>query len=483
MPTEQWELGKFFEIVDDPDLFRFRNHNFFKLFHTLFLDRQAQELYPAWRPKTRGPRSVKWALSKLWALARSLGKAISLGLRSRDVSRVLFFGGTDRYSVIGGKVYDLYNARIVEHEGRARFVIVQSTRDRDSKQYEPDLLVEDFVALVGLLKGISRLVLAGGARRYARTIVTAYPELGFSENEIASIIVDFYARFGLYRFLLALLAPQRTFLIAYYGLGKAPLIAACKAGGIEVVELMHSSIFGTHPHYNFPESYGYLYSQGFFPDKVAVYGQYWKEVLVQGNMFSEESIVVTGYYYKVPEKEDVPRPPAMQGKTVILVSTQPKLSREFGDYVSFLRSKLDPDRWHIVVKPHPKERDEAHARLVEPGFVSVSRTSVYELLALADIHISAYSSVIYEALRYQVCNYVLMIDSASALCEAIVESGVALPLRPDQVPEPCAPPDSQIRYYFEEYNHAVLFGQYLRGDVTPERLNELHRHEAGGTAV
>lgn len=459
MPTKQWKLGRFFEIVEDPGLFRFRDRNFFKLFHTLFLDQQAHELYPAWQPKTRAPRNLGWALSKLWALGRSMARAISLRLRSRGQPPTLFYGGVDRYSAIGDTVYDLYNARIVEREGRDRFVIVQSTRDRATKQYEPDLLLEDFVALVGLLKGAAHLALGGGARRYARTIVDAYPELGFSEETIASIIVDFYARFWLYRLLVVLLAPEQALLIAYYGVGKAPLIAACKASGIEVTELMHSSIFGTHPHYNFPASYRYLYHEGFFPDRIAVYGQYWKEVLVQGNMFPEDSIEVVGYYYKVPDRREAPKPAPMKDRTVLLVSTQPKLQREFSDYVSFLKARLDPERWWIVIKPHPKEDSDVYAGLAQPGFVTVSTTSVYELLAQADVHISVYSSVVYEALRYQLCNYVLLVDSAWELCQAIVESGVALPLRPNQVPEPCVQPSATARYYFEDYDHSVLFGE------------------------
>lgn len=457
MPTKQWQVGRFFEIVEDPDLFRFRGHNFFKIFHNQFLNGQAQEVYPGWQPRARPPRNVRWVASRLLALARASVRAAYLGLRCRLAPRILFFGSAGRYSAIGDTLYDLYNARIVEREGCDRFILMQSIRDPVPKRFAADLVLEDFVALVGFLKLVGRVVLAPGLSDYAESVLTSYPGLGFGQKQITSTMIDFYARFWLWRFLLLVLSPERIFLTVYYDNG--PLIAAGRSEGLEIVELMHGTIVDTHPQYNFPKSYSYLYRQGLFPDKIAVYGQYWKEVLTRGNMFPEDAIEVVGYYFKVVDQEQVSRPEGLQSHCVILVSTQPKLQREFYSFVSFLQSQLDNESWHVIIKPHPKEDSSVYAPLLDQGLVTVSDASVYELLAQADIHISVYSSVVHEALRYGVCNYVLLVDSAWELCQAIVESGVALPLRPNQVPEPCMQPSVTVRYYFEEYDHSVLFGE------------------------
>jgi hypothetical protein len=256
--------------------------------------------------------------------------------------------------------------------------------------------------------------------------------------------------------LLVLLAPSRVFLIAYYG--KIPLIAACKSRGIEVVELMHGTIVDTHPQYNFPKSYSHLFRRGLFPDKIAVFGEYWKQVLIEGNLFPPDAIVVSGYYFKVVDPEHGAGRAETGDRTVVLFSTQPKLQREFCDYVSFLKSRLDPERWQIIIKPHPKEDKTVYAPLVEPDFVAVSETNVYELLTHADVHISVYSSVVHEAARYGVCNYALFVDSVADHWRTIVDSGVALPLLPDQIPEFCVPPPSKAHYYFAEYDPSVLFG-------------------------
>ena len=134
------------------------------------------------------------------------------------------------------------------------------------------------------------------------------------------------------------------------------------------------------------------------------------------------------------------------------------MQRELLDYIAFLKTALARYEWEIVIKPHPRENAAPYEALVEAGFVSISGRTAYELLAECDVHISSYSSVLYEAILYGVCNYSLYVDRYAQYCDEVISSGVALPLRPDQVPAPCASDVEEARFYLDDYHSDVLFG-------------------------
>jgi hypothetical protein len=284
-------------------------------------------------------------------------------------------------------------------------------------------------------------------------VTQRYPELGFTRREITERLLLFYGKFLTYRLLLSLLRPERVFLIAHYG--KEAFIAACRHKGVEVTELMHGTILSSHPQYVFPKGCGDFFHRSLFPHRLAVYGEYWKQVVSQGNMFPADSTFVVGYYLKVPDPQRTPRD---SERITILISSQPIVQEELCKYVSFLKSQLNQREWHIVIKPHPMESEEAYVSLQQAGFVTVSHTSVYELLAECDVHISAYSSVLYEALRYDVANYVLRLNRVSSHCDAIIDSGVAQALAPNQVPDPSRKPRVPTGFYFAEYDPCALYG-------------------------
>jgi len=442
--------SEFFDIVDDPSLFYFRGYNLFKLFYVPFVFREFEQLSPARKPRPR--RGFVWVLKRSLAFVRSLVVTVYLSILGRMNPRVLFYGTTGRHIVIGNTTFDLYNARIVEQRGRDQFVIIEDAGDEADKQYRPDLYLHDYALLIGLLYAVSRVILARDLRQYARALASRYPELGFSEAEITSKVLLFYAKFLTYRFLLTVLVLERVFMISNYG--KEAFIAACKHKGIHTIELMHGSITAADGFYNFPRPYPDLFRRGLFPDKLAVYGEYWKQVVVQGNVFPQDSVIVSGYYLKVP---DILESTVSRDKTVVLVSTQPTIQRELREYISFLKSQLDSGQWYIIIKPHPNENVEAYVSLLQPGFVTLADKSAYELLALADIHIGVYSGLLFEAIRYSVCNYALLVKSVSAYCQEVINSGVALPLRPDQLPEIGNKADVAAQFYFADYNPGVLF--------------------------
>jgi len=445
------EAGAFFRIVGDPGVFDFGEFNLFKVFYVrYFFSRQLAQMSPAWKQEAR-PSLVRHGFARLLSLLQALGIVIRLRLAGRP--RVLFYGATGRISFVEGVCYDLYNARIVGERGRERFIIIEDTADSADKRYRPDFRMNDFGLAIRLLGKLNRVLRGARLQRFAEKVVTTYPELGFSANEAAEIVATFYANYQVHRFLLSLLAPERALLICHYG--REAFIAACKSRGLSVTELMHGSIVGVDTFYNYPASYGHLFDRALFPDKTAVYGEYWRRVVIGGHMFPPESVIVAGYYLKVPTRQ---REREAGKRTRILICAQPTVQPELLDYIVFLKATLDRTGWEIIIKPHPRENAVPYEALAEEGFVSVSNRTAYELLAECDIHISSYSSVLYEAILYGVCNYALYVDRYAQYCDEVIGSGVALPLRPNQLPVPCAVDVGQVRFYLDDYRPDTLFG-------------------------
>jgi hypothetical protein len=444
----------FFEIVNDPDVFDFEDFNLFKLFYTRYVfGRQLAGPDTVWKPKTR-THPLRLLLARATSLVRSTASVIRAGAASRRRPRILFYGPSGRLARDGCTTYDLYNARVVGEHGREHFTIVEDIDDGSDKTYRPDFAFSDFALVIRLLTVLVRLSWGPRLRRFAGRVRAAYPALGFSQAESVQIVSTFYANYLVNRLLVAILAPERALFTCHYG--REPFIAACKRQHVPVTELMHGAIPAGHRFYCYPASYRPLFARALFPDRIATYGEFWCRILVAGNMFPPDSVVVAGYYLKVAP---APRERTARSVTRILICTQPTVQGEMLTYIAFLKSALERTAWEIVIKPHPREDAAAYQRLSEPGFVTVSDRTTYQLLAECDIHISAYSSVLYEAILYGASNYSLRVDRYARLCDEVVGSGVALSLRPDELPVAGVRGASDARFYLDDYHPDVLFGR------------------------
>jgi len=451
MTEKFFDVEAFFEIVDDPGLFQFKQYNLFKVFYFAF---EQRILISRLSNRSNAPRrDFKWMFNRPFVFIKALIKATFLGISRRGTPQTLLYKGLREDHV----------ARLIDDKGRHRFIVIQDHRDSEAQHgddslYHSDIYLHDFAVPIAQFYVLVRLVFAGSLRKFAETIVSQYADLGFDRDEIVSKVTLFYAKLLTYRLLLTVLRPERAILISHYG--KEAFIAACKHRRIPVTELMHGALIA-HPQYNFPVTYQHLFRRALFPDKLSVFGEYWKQIAVQGNMFPEDAILVGGYHLKTPDKAtDEVRALLPPDKSVIMISGQGVLVEELRNYINFLKCNLDPSDWYIVIKPHPNRDPTVYDSVLEPGFVTVTNASPYQLLSLVDVHISLYSTLLYEAVRYRVSNYVLLLDGSPNICREIIKSGVALPLRPDQLPEvDKGLDDLDAQFYFADFRPWILLGE------------------------
>lgn len=439
----------FFDIVPTPEAFRFRGLNLYRVFQVEFADRILTQAVAA---RTRPPKpTASAALRGIPVFAKALGRALALGAASRRKPRIFFYLLTKRLSTLDGQTYDLYNPRLVDTLGRDRFILYQDNADDPRKVYAPDILRTDLLPLFAITLFLVRLLLGRQIDAFARRISALYPQLGFSSADASGMVSRFTAQYWAYRFLLRILAPKEVILLCNYM--REAFTAACSSRGLRTTELMHGNITLGHAYYHIPPAYATPEGRSLLPDRVVVYGQYWKDVLVQGNFMPAGQIGVVGYFLQVPQPAEKDR----SGRKMVLITSQYTVQEELLAYAAFLKRSLDPREWEIVIKPHPAEDAAPFRALEQPGFVSVVTENTYALMQRAHVHISVYSTTIFEAARYGVSNWALNVPKYADRWQEYVDTGICRLLQPDQLPDASPLDQEQVYYYFSEYDPNALF--------------------------
>lgn len=441
---------EFFEPITDASLFYFKGYNLLKIFYNKYLDMAITRNQDSWQVNQRSKIAKAWYW--FWQSLLLFIKAFLLRRGSYKKPPVLFYGPSGRHFQIEGITYDLYNKNIVDVWGRQQFIIIEKTPDDHPKQYNADLYTEGlrfWATLFYYLLAWFPLVDDFSAK--GKKIAMKYSHLNLTTTQATQITTRFYSMFLLYGFLLDLLKPGQAIVVCYYG--KEAFIAACKTRNIPVTELIHGTITRSHPHYNFSANGRILLDDRLLPDHLLVYGPYWKEVAVAGNFLPSRQIRIIGYYLKVPP---ILRIPTTHQKMTILIAGQPTIQESLISYIVFLKQNLEPKDWQIIIKPHPNENPAGYTPVLEEDFVQLTMANTYSLLAQADIHIGVYSSVVFEAGRYKLANYTLLVEPYLTFCQEIVETGIARPLALNELPELYQPTTEQINHHFAPFNPSVL---------------------------
>ncbi len=178
------------------------------------------------------------------------------------------------------------------------------------------------------------------------------------------------------------------------------------------IELQHGLISPVHPGYIYPDFVKDLDTE-FFKRKLLVYGDIEKRILTEKSIFSPEQIEVIGnprirMYKKFFGVEDGKR-------DLILFTSQPfeqdgSFTNYYGTVIPFLQTisefiSKNNIGLRLAVKLHPREGNEAldAYRKALPGCELMDRGSdLYGALAGTWLHVTANSTVLFEALEFGV---------------------------------------------------------------------------------
>ena len=246
-------------------------------------------------------------------------------------------------------------------------------------------------------------------------------------QHIASTMYIFWEDFRFYyRWLKHGKVEKILFICHYHNEG---LLAACKLLAIESVELQHGLIARNDLYYVYDKQFSSVVRKAMFPDILMVYGDYWRNVVLEGVEFLPSQVQVAGdYLYRLPKvtTEEVPK------ENVVLVCAQKMMHSEYLAYFELLHQyQLAFPEWKVIVKMHPLEpRKDLYQKVKTYGFELIDmERNLDDLLRIAKIQISIYSTTFFDAVGFNVVNFSLQeYGNYSDYAADIVKEAVAFPI-------------------------------------------------------
>jgi hypothetical protein len=209
------------------------------------------------------------------------------------------------------------------------------------------------------------------------------------------------------------------------------MIAALKAHGVKTIEIQHGLIARNDLYYVYDKYAATSANKAFFPDVLLTYGSYWRNVVLAGHEHTSESVQVVGDYtsFSWPNVQEGHR-----GK-ILLITAQKNMADDYVRYIEDLAGRVEQSHadWKITVKLHPKEPQiekytEAFERSKIVDLIG-NETGLHDALSKASIHLSIYSTTLYDAIGHELLNLSLQEYSSSADYAAdIIKDKIAYPL-------------------------------------------------------
>ncbi len=357
-----------------------------------------------------------------------------------------------------GKKRSIYMDRIIGEIPREQLSIIQ-------KKHEPlvdaDYVLNAFPRVYARMDDREIDVLRSLQQAWlnaARSGVFSTLEL----NHIESALFIFWEDFRFYYHMFYGQPVEKLVFICHYH--NEGMIAACRLLGIETIELQHGLIAANDLYYVYDAQFKPIMPLAFFPDRLWVYGPYWKRVLSRGSEFRESQVEVAGDY--LSRKPSVTLS-ALAKENMILVCAQKLMHEDYLRYLERLAQYVaEYPGWRLVVKMHPLEpRKELYQAVRQWGFELVDMEyTLDELLQRARIQISIYSTTFFDAIGFDVVNYALQhYGNYQDYAADIIREAVAWPLTVDQNPIAHYLQDQGNRYAMErEEIYAPLNSAHVR---------------------
>ena len=319
--------------------------------------------------------------------------------------------------------HSIYFDKIAALIGRDKLTIINQ---REGTNNQADYTLRGIMHRIPSLDGLERALLK--ELNQSLQFASKSKQFSFTEmSQIRSAMHIFFEEFRVYYNLLKNQPTKKLLFICHYH--NEGLIAATKSLGIECIEFQHGLIASNDLYYVYHEQFASVIGKSFFPEKILVYGPYWKRVLENGCEYHSHQIFVAGdYLYRTNQQKAA----AIQKENLILVCAQKNMHDDYTHYVKQLMSHMSVfPEWKVIVKLHPLEKNKDEYYRLESLGVEIRdiETPLDTLLGMAKIQISIYSTTFYDALGFDVCNFSLQnYGSMSDYAADMIAESVALPL-------------------------------------------------------
>ena len=261
-----------------------------------------------------------------------------------------------------------------------------------------------------------------------QVVVHRFENHPFSDSEkhyFASAMHIFIEEFATYNTLFANQGVKKCFFCTHYH--REGMIAAAMVHGIEMIELQHGLIAENDLYYVYPDYVKNAKNRAFFPEKLLLFGDYWRDVVLRGAERRPEDCLTMGDYSYSTERPDIEK------SNTIFIGAQKNMAQPYADYANRLLKKIETDYpdWKIKLKMHPLEKQINIYKAVDhPQFELIGNEGdLHTLLAECRIQISIYSTTFFDSLGMDVVNMSLQnYTEFSDYAKDMITENVAFPL-------------------------------------------------------
>lgn len=408
----------------------------------------------------RGKMSHLFNKSTFFAFIYFLSK-ISIDFKKRNtlknkIAKIrntkYIIGFSDRSITNENKEYSIYFQKIFSEFGREKFCYI--TKNKNAK-VNADIDFSDLVFGFNVFS-LSNIKLFFAIKKWLKNIHTndVWTMDEIENIEAASFL--FYINYLKFDYFFKNKKFAKAFLICHYH--NEAFILACKRNNIIVNELQHGLIAKEDIFYVFPDQVSKVIHKALFPDTIFVYGDFWKNVLLNGSEYSQSDIRKIGYYHY--EKPNTPKINISEfdQKKIILITTQYSAHQYFIDFINRLSPKLKSD-WKIVVKLHPAETLDEYKILRSLTNVEFANGNLDEWILKSEFLITIFSTTIFDAIRLGKFSFSLNIQLYSDYVTNLVNIGASVLLNMNDNPvEKLHEFDkmSNSNEFYSEFNKACL---------------------------
>lgn len=251
-------------------------------------------------------------------------------------------------------------------------------------------------------------------------------------NMLYRKIYDFYIQKHRSKLILGIMKPR--FIILVSSEGHLGMISAAKELNIPVIEQQHGLITQSHPIYDWPAYLKSNRSKLLTPDFIFLYGNYWKEILLQSGYWGSDQLLSVGSFkFSLKTKNIIY--PEKHNYITILYSANPRLEvfeiNFFNDLLRLLTKEVDVK---VIIKLHPKTNTKSKWNELMNKYNDIfevflgSEIDIFDLFKFCDIHLSAYSFAVFESLAMNIPTFIFQ-DFDFANAQQLFDNNLLTPIK------------------------------------------------------
>ena len=236
-------------------------------------------------------------------------------------------------------------------------------------------------------------------------------------------IIEFKQYKRIYSKILDKIKPKVILQVVSYSTHLMALNVAAKKRGIPVIEMQHGTMGKYHIAYNFKVKY-----LDTFPDYVFVFGEYWKKTTRLP--INADHVMVTGWPFFEENQNRYENHASYNDIETILFISQRSIGFDLSKIAVELQPKLNPKKYKIIYKLHPREYNNWKADY--PWLLNTSievvennNNNIHYFLARANYQIGVSSTALYEGFGYNLKTIIVDLNGSEYM-EDVINMKLAL---------------------------------------------------------